>query len=40
VANLWKILHEEKQMRDQIICFFSWKFEFLFTVVAPCLSSG
>jgi len=40
VANWWWILHEEKQMLDQIKCYFSWKFEFLFTVVAPCLSSG
>ena len=38
VANLWQILHEEKQMCDQIKCYS--KFEFLFTVVAPCLSSG
>jgi len=30
VANLWQILHEEKQMRDQIKCYFSWKFEFSF----------
>ena len=22
VANLWQILHEEKQMRDQIKCYF------------------
>ena len=29
-ANLWQILHEEKQMRDQIKCYFSWKLEFLF----------
>ena len=29
VANLWQILHEEKQTRDQIKCYFSWKFEFL-----------
>jgi len=40
VTNLWQILHEEKQMHDQIKCYFSWKFEFLFTVVSPCLSSG
>jgi len=23
VANLWQILHEENQMRDQIKCYFS-----------------
>jgi len=23
VANLWQILHEEKQTRDQIKCYFS-----------------
>jgi len=37
LANLWQIFHEEKQTCDQIKCYFSLKFDFLFTVIAPCL---